>query len=56
MGKITNTMFARENELFRKSCEAAGIEPTPRQASRWRNGKGKAIRFRSLANEKTSSN
>jgi hypothetical protein len=35
--------------LFRKACELAGIEPTKRQASKWRNDKGLAKRFANAA-------
>ena len=29
--------------LFRDCCERAGVSPTARQASKWRNGKGAAL-------------
>jgi hypothetical protein len=32
--------------LFLKACELAQIQPTHRQASKWNNGYGKALRFR----------
>lgn len=38
----TNKKFAKENQKFRKACEDAGIEPTSRQASKYRRGFGKA--------------
>lgn len=31
--------------VFNGACTMAGIEPTPRQARKWNNGKGLAIRF-----------
>jgi hypothetical protein len=31
-----------ENEAFKKSCAAAEIEPTRRQASKFKRGKGRA--------------
>ena len=40
--KYPNAEFALKDEKFRKACEKAGIEPTLRQASRWRNKKGLA--------------
>jgi len=39
-----NTHFAETNEEFRKCCEKAGIEPTARQASKWRNQRGRAFK------------
>jgi len=40
----TNKKFAAENQEFRSACEAASIEPSKRQASKWRNKKGKAYK------------
>jgi len=40
----TNAEYARTNEKFRKACETVGIEPTARQASKYRNGIGKAFK------------
>lgn len=37
--------------LFGASCELAGIPATPRQARKWNNGKGLALRFKSQARE-----
>jgi len=34
--------FALKIKTFKASCEKAGIEPTKRQASKYRNKKGKA--------------
>ena len=42
----TNAEFAKENATFRKACEAAGVEPTTRQASKYRNGQGIAYKTR----------
>lgn len=39
----TNTQFAANNGKFRKACELAEIEPTARQASKYRRGMGKAF-------------
>ena len=38
---MTNLEFSK-NKLFKQACKAAGIEPTQRQASKFRNGKGLA--------------
>ena len=38
----TNAEFAKETKVFKDSCIKAGILPTARQASKWRNKKGKA--------------
>jgi len=46
----TNTMFAKDDKIFQEACKMAGIEPTPRQASKWRNGKGFARRFKGQIN------
>jgi hypothetical protein len=35
--------------VFIKACELAGLQVTPRQASKWNNGYGKAINFRAEA-------
>jgi hypothetical protein len=35
--------------VFRASCEMAGIPPTPRQARKWNNGQGVALRHRNEA-------
>jgi hypothetical protein len=42
---MTNSEFAKTDELFKFSCQAAGIDLTSRQASKWRNGRGKAKDF-----------
>jgi hypothetical protein len=31
--------------VFVRACKLAGLQPTKRQASKWRNGKGKAHGF-----------
>lgn len=33
----------KEDGRFQSACAKAGIEPTARQASKWRNQKGKAF-------------
>jgi hypothetical protein len=47
--RIENKKFAETNIEFRKSCELAGITPTARQGSKFRNGKGTAYRFKKNA-------
>ena len=42
---MTNREFVEKSEVFRESCSGAQIEPTIRQASKWRNRKGKAYRY-----------
>lgn len=37
---LSNESFAQQDELFRILCDAANVEPTARQASKYRNGKG----------------
>ncbi|KKK52749.1 hypothetical protein LCGC14_3101750, partial [marine sediment metagenome] len=39
---MTNREFAKAKEDFKKACEVVEIQPTVRQASKWRRKKGKA--------------
>lgn len=39
---LTNKNFASQIKSFNTACVKAGIEPTKRQAAKWRNRKGKA--------------
>lgn len=39
---LTNKAFASQIKSFNTACQKAGIEPTKRQAAKWRNRKGKA--------------
>jgi len=39
-----NRHFAKHNEQFRAACERAGVEPTKRQASKWRMKRGLAYK------------
>jgi hypothetical protein len=47
--RLTNAQFAKEDDLFRRSCAAAGIPPTARQVSKWRMHRGEAFRCRGRA-------
>lgn len=38
----SNGKFAQSNQLFKIACTLAGVEPTRRQASKWRNRRGRA--------------
>ena len=49
---VKNEVFAKTDTLFLKSCECAGIKPTTRQGSKWRNEKGKSYDFRFEATSK----
>jgi len=40
-----NDKFAREDQTFRMCCEKAKVEPTARQASKFRNKKGAAYKI-----------
>ena len=40
--RLTNAKFAKEDSVFIKLCETAGVEATPRQASKYRNKYGAA--------------
>ncbi|NDC88650.1 MAG: hypothetical protein EB075_07580 [Bacteroidetes bacterium] len=42
--RMTNAHFARTNKTFAAACVAAGIEPTSRQAGKFRRGEGIAYR------------
>lgn len=42
----TNKEFAKEDEQFKTACERSQTDPTKRQASKWRNKKGKAFKWR----------
>lgn len=41
-GKTTNAVFASSDGDFIAACEKAGVPATPRQASKFRTGYGKA--------------
>jgi hypothetical protein len=46
---VTNAKFATKDKLFQAACSLAGIDPTPRQASKWRRGTGLAHTYRAEA-------
>ncbi len=46
---MTNKVFSSSNEVFIKSCELASVDPTTRQASKYRNWKGKAFHKKGFA-------
>ena len=39
---MTNKEFAVQDKKFRKACESVGLEPSVRQASKWRSKTGLA--------------
>jgi len=41
---MTNTEFAHNNETFQKACKEAKIEPTTRQASKYKRRMGLAFK------------
>lgn len=41
-GRPTFAYFATHDEVFRAACDAAGIQPTARQASKWHRQRGRA--------------
>jgi hypothetical protein len=45
----SNADFAKKNLLFQKACAIAKVEPTARQASKWRNQRGRAYAARHAA-------
>lgn len=44
MSKITNKMFRDNNKVFQTCCERMEVEPTTRQASKFRRGLGTAYK------------
>ena len=48
---MTNREFAAEDEVFRRACQLAGIEPTVYQARKWRHHIGRAHEFKQAALE-----
>lgn len=50
----TNREFSSRNELFQVACELAGVPATKRQASKWRNRRGRAYAVRHQAVNKLS--
>lgn len=42
--KPTNKLFAKEDANFQRACDKAGVNPTARQASKFRNKKGAAYK------------
>jgi hypothetical protein len=48
-GAVTNTEFANSDYVFRKACALADVPPSPRQASKYRNGRGVAYKFKGTA-------
>lgn len=44
--RLTNRQFTEENKLFRKLCLLAEVEPTKRQASKYRREQGAAFKGR----------
>lgn len=43
MTTMTNREFAAKDDTFRSCCSEAGVEPSVRQASKYRRGRGKAV-------------
>jgi len=43
-GVVTNKQFS-ESESFKNSCATAGVQPTKRQAGKFRNRQGKVYKF-----------
>ena len=44
--RMTNKEFSQKDSQFISACEKAGVPATPRQASKYRKGYGKAVNFR----------
>lgn len=41
---MTNKEFAKTNTKFKDACKKAKVDPTPRQASKYKHGRGKACK------------
>lgn len=48
MNEITNGRFAQTDGQFQAACMRAGVQPTKRQASKWRNKRGLAWKNRKV--------
>jgi hypothetical protein len=42
ISNVSNSYFAKTIQTFKDSCDLAGLKPSPRQASKFRNHKGRA--------------
>lgn len=42
---MTNKNYCQASTTFKKSCIGAGVEPTSRQVSKYKRGKGRAYRW-----------
>lgn len=42
--QMTNKEFAKTNQQFISACQKAGVEPTKRQAAKWRRKTGIAYK------------
>ena len=49
-GDVFNREFAKTDEQFKAACEKAGVQPTPRQASKYRRKMGRAYNARNNHN------
>ena len=47
-GEKTNSEFAHEDTTFKIACEQAKVEPTTRQASKYRRKRGAAWKVRKV--------
>lgn len=45
---LTNKEFSVKIKTFQSNCEKANVEPTKRQASKWRNKKGLAFQAKGV--------
>ena len=43
--RVTNKKFVEIDKAFISACEKVRTKPTARQASKWRNQKGKAFKL-----------
>lgn len=46
---VSNALFAKTDKTFIAACELAGVQPTQRQASKYRNDRGKAFQYKGEA-------
>lgn len=48
---MTHKQFSQSDVVFKRACELANLPNTPRQASKYRAGRGRAFKFRAQASK-----
>lgn len=47
--RVSNLHFSKTDEVFKECCRLSNTEATKRQASKYRRGKGKSVRWMKIA-------